>query len=359
MSAGRFKYLLSKYLNDSLSFKEKKEFFGMVETGEFDNQLGADFEDNFYEEATDEDNKATVEEDAFVQPTEEELARVISLRRRKITRILLQSAAAVLLFMSVGLYVYFGNKPQDNTKAFFTQFIKTNQQQVKNSTNTEMAVVLPDKSVITLQPASSLYYSTNNFGNKREVYMEGRALFNITKNPKSPFYVYYKDVVTKVLGTSFNIYTSSKTGNTEVEVLTGKVQVYGNEKIYTADKKVSNAVIVTPNQKAVYENVNHTFSATLTDDPKPIVSEEKLSSKKLLANDSFNFNNTELAEVFKNIELNYGIKITVSNEQIYAYGFSGDITSQGVFDKLKIISLATHTQYEVKGTTILISDVQQ
>jgi transmembrane sensor len=347
MSVERFKVLLSKYLDDTLTFREKIEFFELVEKGVFDGEIEDHFTTSFYKENQYGDAKDLSKKN-----------KIVPFFKGKMKKVLLQSAAIFLAFLTIGFFIYHKNKKHVDANTFFSEFLKDHHQAINNNTKTAIKISLPDSSVITLQPASSLHYSTSNFTDNREVYMEGKALFNITKNPKSPFYVYYKDVVTKVLGTSFTIYTSAKTGNTEVEVLTGKVQVYANEKVTAINKKSDEIIIVTPNQKAVYENVNHTFSATLADEPKLLSAKERLTNSSRQAMASFNFNNVRLAEVIKNIELNYGISIMVSDERIYTYGFSGDLTNQGLFDKLKIITLATHTQYEVKGTTILLSDVK-
>ena len=75
-----------------------------------------------------------------------------------------------------------------------------------NPTNTPINVILDDSSLVTLQPTAKIYYSVRQF-HKREIFLEGDAFFNVTKNKEAPFYVYAGSLVTKVLGTSFNITT--------------------------------------------------------------------------------------------------------------------------------------------------------
>jgi hypothetical protein len=349
MSSQRFKYLFSKYLNGTLSFNEKAEFFGIVEKGHFDDEIEADFE-SFYTEGAKGSENHIVKKIRDAKNDEG-----VSFNVTKMVRRLLRSAAAIVFFVFLCLYFSSNNKQADRSVSFFTEFVKLSKHVVKNNNKITLDVLLPDSSIISLQPASTLYYSDVDFASKRQVYMDGEASFSITKNPESPFFVYYKSVVTKVLGTSFHIYTNPATGNIEIEVLTGKVQVYENEQIIKRSQKVDQGVIVTPNQKAVYEKYRHILSATLVDEPR-LLSNYDLATNKQQALANFNFNNSRMAEVINNIELNYGVKIVVNDDRIYDYRFSGQITSQNLFDKLKIICLATNTNYIINGTSVLITD---
>src|SRR5699024_3515056 len=108
---------------------------------------------------------------------------------------------------------------------------------------------------------SEMKYPINFSGNERRVVLKGEALFEIAEEKKEagwfarlmgkeetkqPFIVECGDIETRVLGTSFQI--SQQNGETEVYVLTGKVEVtlprakeialQSNEKaIYRHEKK--------------------------------------------------------------------------------------------------------------------------
>jgi hypothetical protein len=60
-------------------------------------------------------------------------------------------------------------------------------------------VVLPDGSTVILQKGSKLKYFDSYNSQNREVYLSGEAFFEVVKNPKKPFLVFTKDIVTKVL----------------------------------------------------------------------------------------------------------------------------------------------------------------
>ena len=188
---------------------------------------------------------------------------------------------------------------------------------------------------------------------KREVYLEGEAFFQITKNPQKPFLVYYNNIVTKVLGTSFTINTNPQTGNVEVVVKTGRVQVSENKKLMKGDEL--NAVIVTPNQKAIYKTEARLFETILVENPQLIADDEHTSIKTPLNHkENFVYDQEKLLNVFKQLEQRYGIEIITENATLNNCVFTGDVSDQDLYTKLKIICLTTNSSYEINGTKILI-----
>jgi len=350
----RFDYLLAGYLNDTASFKEKTEFFELVATGDFDEMLENQFENDFF---SPEDNNTTIithpgntDFDTLLNAAE---SRVIEVENKKSRlSVLFSAAASVVLLLSLAtLYFFYNANPAET---FTAAFKKNNQEKITNKTKLVFPVSLPDGSLVSLQPNSSLYYSKQNFAYKREIFIEGEAGFDIAKDTANPFYVFYQGIVTKVLGTTFNVGTNKKSGNIEVKVFTGKVWVYENEKIYD-QPKISKPVILTPNQRAIYTDAKRTFETKLVDKPLLInaksKSENKKNGNKL---PDFNFENTKLVTVLTRIGASYGIEITAANEQISQCEFSGNLSSEDLYDKLKIVCLATNSSYEINGTAILI-----
>jgi len=356
MTTERFNYLFDKYLEDRLSFEEKNEFFKEVPSGEFDDILGSHFDRMIYAEQT------TGKTDSLPGNGKGKIIPLIPLKGsgkrstafpgKKISWHF--AAAASVVIIAVLSFYFYTSKGISNR--FLIEFKTNSSRKIKNNTNFPLPVLLPDGSSITLQPASSIYYSEELFAAKREVCMDGEAMFKITKDSLRPFLVYYREVVTKVLGTSFNIRTNNRSGDIEVEVYTGKVQVYGNEEIDKSFGK-EKGLLVMPNQKAVYQPNEQLFGAALVDAPKPLKMDagyDNLLTDEPLAANSFYFDNTKIATVLKSFEMNYGIDIKAENEHIYDCEFSGNLVNEDLYDKLKIVCLATNSTYQIIGTTILI-----
>lgn len=88
-------------------------------------------------------------------------------------------------------------------------------------------MILPDGSEVVMNANSSISYPENFEGTKREITLKGEAFFKVKRNTEKPFVVYSSDVITTVLGTSFNIYENEE--ETSVTVVSGKVKVQAKE----------------------------------------------------------------------------------------------------------------------------------
>ncbi|MEQ7799695.1 FecR domain-containing protein [Pedobacter sp. ASV1-7] len=84
-------------------------------------------------------------------------------------------------------------------------------------------VRLPDGSLVYLNSMSSLKFPTRFEGSTREIYTEGEAYLEVTKNSK-PFIVHSGGVTIKVLGTKFNV-NAYKNNEITTSLLEGSVEV--------------------------------------------------------------------------------------------------------------------------------------
>jgi ferric-dicitrate binding protein FerR (iron transport regulator) len=219
-----------------------------------------------------------------------------------------------------------------------------------NKSDTTKTIRLEDGSFITIYPGSTLAFPKHFAVDKREVYLDGDAFFKISKNASRPFFVYSNQIVTQVLGTSFEIH--KKEGQFEVDVKTGRVAVYENEEHIALNKEEqkSNGVIITPNQKVTYYQRERHFVTSIVDQPKPV--SEKSDTPIVKAD--FSYKETPLYKVLNDLENTYELQIVLENEKIKNCLFTGDLTGQSLFNKLEGICLVFNASYEIKGTKILL-----
>lgn len=262
-------------------------------------------------------------------------------------------AASVLLIIA-GVWIFYKNNP--NKKALYTYNALVRQSAVKlvetkNKSSIPLVVRLNDSSIITLCENSRISYSPIlNKLDKREVYLSGKAFFEVHKNPMKPFFVHANGIVTKVLGTSFLVNMNVAKNEVIVEVHTGRVEVYEqNCSATSSHTRIGNGVILTPNQKVVYSGEKNVFQSSLVDEPVPV---KKIDGN--IIKESFVFEDAPLSEVIKEIKDIYGIEIEVENESIYNCPFTGDLSDQSLYRKLDVICLSTKTTYEIKETKIYI-----
>lgn len=105
---------------------------------------------------------------------------------------------------------------------------------------------LTDGSVVKLNAGASIRFLEQFEADKRVVYLQGEAFFDVAHDPERPFIVYANGLETRVLGTSFNV-KSLPDQNTSIAVKTGRVQVRQGEQSGGYQQ-----VQLSPMQKAVY-----------------------------------------------------------------------------------------------------------
>lgn len=111
---------------------------------------------------------------------------------------------------------------------------------------------LSDGTRIHINANSRIEYNQNEFDtDRREVWLEGEAYFDVTKNPDKPFIIYTKEIRTTVHGTSFNIKAYGGIGEISVSVETGKVEV---------SLEQSALGMLTANKHFVYREFNKTHA---------------------------------------------------------------------------------------------------
>jgi transmembrane sensor len=352
----RINYLVDRYINGILSSEEHDELFEQISSGKFDDLLGLRIMQDLH--------LADADKDADLPPhvaqeiirniyqAEKNTADIIPIKKRRtIGWKWIAAASVIFLIASSAAYLYFPKRSDQET---FAAIVPDNITTHTNNTTLPEDLALADGSHILLSPQSKIHFPRLFSDDKREVYLEGEAFFEIAKNPQKPFFVYYNNIVTKVLGTSFTINTNKKTGNIEVAVKTGKVQVYENEKLVEY-RKAEAAVIITPNQKAIYQKDSRLFETALVDQPQTLQDLQRSTWDSVITgNEKFVYDQEPLNNVFRHIEASYGIEIVTENSATNNCIFTGDVSSNDLYTKLNIICLTVNASYEINGTRILI-----
>lgn len=350
----RFSYLHSLYISGKISVTEYDEFFDLLNTHEFDSLLADSIQNDlgnpFDTSLADLPPHISQEIVRNIYSTEKNTSQIIQFDSKP-KRVWRWAAAAAVLIIAISSYYIFSN----GKSPLAIEIASTDDllyQTRKNLTGKEASISMIDGSVITLKPNSEIRFTKKYNDSIREVHLEGDAFFSVTKNPEKPFLVYYNNIVTKVLGTSFRINTNKETGNPEVTVKTGRVQVSENLKSLNSNQIV-NSVIVTPNQKAIYRTEKGIIETALVDTPEPIVKvTNTVNSSQAI--EQFVYDQEKLSAIFKNLETVYGIEINIENTNLNNCLFTGDVSGHDLFTQLKIICLATNSTFEVNGTRIII-----
>jgi hypothetical protein len=340
----RIHFLLDKFTSNLCSREELDELFGYLSTGNYDELLDAHILGQLRGKTPDGEGldagKALGMVDTILAP------RVVPIRRR----IVWAAAAACILAAAITTTIWKTNK-RESSPAVTLAYEKNSLRRLENTGSVNKAIVLEDGSHVELFPGAVLTYPEHFTGDRRELSLEGDAWFDVAKNPDKPFMIFHQQLITRVLGTSF-IIKGSKTKQ-EVQVITGKVEVYENVK--GREGKKSDGVIVTPNEKVTYSEEKPFFHLALVDSPVLVEVKKPAAAGAEPVEDAFDFDQASLRTIIGQLHDAYGIQIEVESENINNCLFSGDISDMGLYQKLDIICKAMGMSYEVKGTRILLN----
>ncbi|TAG22303.1 MAG: FecR family protein [Cytophagia bacterium] len=258
-------------------------------------------------------------------------------------------AAAASVILALGLGYWWAVKPAQNSKEIYSQMIlktKSPLKEVINNSASKQAIIMSDGSKVVLEPNSRLSYSESFEGANREVYLLGEAFFEVERNPKKPFLVYANGLIAKVLGTSFWVKAYEKDQQVTVLVKTGKVSVFSNKIAQNPDPETA-GVVLTPNQKVVFEKEDARLTRTLAEKPLLILSARELQQ--------FSFTNAPIAEIFRAFEKAYGVEIIFDEEVMTNCHLTTSLTNETLFEKLDIICEGIESSYKVVDAQVIIS----
>ncbi|WP_278021700.1 FecR family protein [Flavobacterium ginsengisoli] len=182
------------------------------------------------------------------------------------------------------------------------------------------------------------------------MYLSGEGFFEISKNPKKPFFVYANEIVTRVVGTSFRIKAYPDQQNVEVLVRTGKVKVKSNDLVRTTENK---EIVLLPNQALRFARKELVFNkiTNITEDPILVNSVRNIEQL------SFEFTDIPVAQILETIEQAYLVDIDFPHEKLKDCRLTTSLSDQPLAEKLKIIckSIGNDTNYEMNGNQIVIT----
>lgn len=126
------------------------------------------------------------------------------------------ATAAVVTLCVILSTIYLAGKDSSPTQALLTQ---------QNKERSTLVTTLEDGSIVYLAEATSLQYPEHFATEKREVSLQGDALFDIAGNRQRPFLIETEEVRVEVLGTAFNVKTNGTATPFELSVQRGLVKV--------------------------------------------------------------------------------------------------------------------------------------
>ncbi len=219
------------------------------------------------------------------------------------------AAASIILLCTIGMALYFKNVWSFEKQEHIAQIVKT------TTFGQKLNIVLPDGSKVKLNAGSKIEYPEHFSDTLREVKLIGEAFFDVVHNPEKPFIVKTGTLITKVLGTSFNIEAYEDLEAIKVTLATGKVALSNN----------SESATLSPSEQAVFNRQKQAIAVRGVNITKYIEWKDGV----------LRFENAPLKDIVTQLERWYNVDIVLDAEKNQACHFTGTYKNQSLRSVLK------------------------
>ncbi|HEY3373173.1 MAG TPA: FecR domain-containing protein [Prolixibacteraceae bacterium] len=195
------------------------------------------------------------------------------------------------------------NHPQiDQT----TQEVRLTEMIVPFGTKTRL--LLSDGTKVWLNAGSRLAFPQNFEGRKREVFLEGEAIFEVAKRSGDQFLVNTKNLIVNVTGTVFNVTAYPDDALSSAVLAEGKIELSGKGGLFS--QKILH---MNPGTKVVYDPVSQSMT-----------SEQVNPDDYLSWRDGFMMIHAQkLQDILKKLSRYYNVKMIVEDQVLAVETFSG------------------------------------
>jgi|JI10StandDraft_1071094.scaffolds.fasta_scaffold465307_2 transmembrane sensor len=227
-------------------------------------------------------------------------------------------------------------------------------------------VQLPDGSQVWVNSDSKLSYPESFKGEKREVFLEGEAYFDVVKDPSHPFIVHTSGIDIRVLGTAFNVKAYKAEPTIEATLVHGMIEVT------KTNQPNASKVILKKHEKLIFDkNSEEPLAKTpaekeytsLRKVSKPAITITQLSKNlpdTAFLETSWVYNRLSFEEeAFENLALKmerwFNVKIIIKNEKIKSYKLTGSFENETIDEALRELQYLVSFTYKKNGREIVVT----
>ncbi|TWV91728.1 FecR domain-containing protein [Chitinophaga pinensis] len=185
-----------------------------------------------------------------------------------------------------------------------------------NGSKQTKQLVLEDSSHIELGAGSSLRCKTGFEKDKRELWLKGKAKFDVAKDKDRPFTVYAGNTAVTALGTVFGV--NERGTKVTVKLYSGKVLVHPQPGLASFSK-----VYLQPGESLVYDISSK--RQPLVNKPA-VLGREPVSGQEVASN-SLVFHQQPLPKILQQLEQHFNIKITCDAKRLQHIRVTAEFTT--------------------------------
>jgi len=251
------------------------------------------------------------------------------------------AAASIVLLIGVvmGFLALHGHLPFEMDKDMANLTVTKSTSKGQKTT-----IFLSDGSKVKLNANSKLTFPESFSENKREVYLEGEAFFEVYADETKPFIVHTGPVTTTALGTAFNINAYEAGKEIKVALAEGKVVVQTKRNPNENAHSEPGGVVLEPGNQVLYNVIN----SGMVNEP--------FNSKQILSwkDDILYFEDASWYEIIHTLENWYGVNIETVNKGNSEKLYSGEFDKQSLHNVLESMSFTKDFDFKIEEKYVLI-----
>lgn len=303
--------LILKYIEQTITLEEKKELCQLVQSDETIRKEFA-YAQNVYALS------ASISEPTDEQDGYRHLRKFKKLYKKERSLSFFKKSlqyAAVIIATIVSTWLFLDIWKEEDVLVTYEEF--------KTPPGQRALLKLHDGTEVWLNASSSLRYPNVFKGKERKVELDGEAFFSVKHNPENPFIVSTEKLDIKAMGTRFNVYAYKGRDEFNAYLEEGSIKIY-----HALDEGA--ALFLKPEEFVTLDAENRLLKRVLHD-----------KSFLLWRDGIYSFDDLAFKEIIKKLELYYDITISIENEDLAAYRFSGKFRQRdGIVSALRTFQKA-------------------
>ncbi|MCE5177874.1 MAG: FecR domain-containing protein [Porphyromonadaceae bacterium] len=251
-----------------------------------------------------------------------------SINKNLLRKISITGVAAVILILTIiGIRINYTNNTWIEVQS--------------NTPGNIEKIELSDGSTVHLNASSTLKYPKKFNRKSRELFLDGEAYFNVTKDSSHPFIINLDNQQIEVLGTQFNVLAYSTDNIAVTTLITGSVKLT----TFETDKSMKDEVILQPGDQAIFDKKTSTYQVVHAET-------ENVTS---WIDGEYTFKKKSLEEITNRLEKIYNITFIIQDESLKDKSYTGKFFSYQTIDEIvDILNFKNDINYEIDNDTVLL-----
>ena len=201
-------------------------------------------------------------------------------------------------------------------------------------------IIFSDGSRVFLNSGSKIKYPVKFLSNqKREVFLEGEAFFDVTENKSDLFIVNSNGINVEVYGTTFNVRNYPEDNNSDIVLVNGSIGITNSQN--------NNVTKLTPGYKG---SVNK---------ESLLIEKSKINTKIYTSwiDGEFIFRNESFSQILKKLERLYNVTIIDNrkNDSKELFNASIDVENEKIEEVLNYFNKIYNIEYQLFNNKIIIN----